>query len=135
MGRKERKQKKESKANNGGSIKKVMNVLGGGFLARERFIKQFPFMVTVTLLLMILITNTYIAEERNREIAKTTKQLNDLQVEYIQLKSAIMQASKQSVLSKKLVGTGIKDPTEPVKRINIAEEKTNNENNIKEEKK
>lgn len=121
MGRKKRKQKKESKANNGGSIKKVMNVLGGGYLAREKFVKQFPFMVTITVLLMVLITNTYIAEERNREIARTSRKLNDLQVEYIQLKSAIMQASKQSVLSKKLASTGIKDPMDPVKRINIVE--------------
>jgi len=104
-----------------------MDVLGGSFLTREKFAKQFPFMVTVTVLLMVLITNTYIAEEKNREIAKTTKQLNDLQVEYIQLKSAIMQASKQSVLSKKLTGIGIKNPTEPVKRINIVGNQTEEE--------
>lgn len=125
MRSRERKQKKERKANSEGGIKKVMNVLGGGFLAKEKFAKQFPFLVTITVLLMVLITNTYIAEERNREITRTTRQLNDLQVEYIQLKSAIMQATKQSVLSKRLVGTGIKDPTEPVIRINVTEEKNN----------
>lgn len=105
----------------GDGFRKVMDVLGGSILRKEKFAKQFPFMVTVTVLLMVLITNTYIAEEKNREIAKTTKQLNDLHVEYIQLKSAIMQASKQSVLSKKLESTGIKNPTEPVKRINVVE--------------
>lgn len=120
MSRKEKKSRKERKSGNGSSIK-VMDVLGGSFLVREKFVKQFPFIVVITVLLMVLITNTYIAEEKNREIAKTTKQLNDLQVEYIQLKSAIMQASKQSVLSKRLNGTGIKDPTAPVKRINIDE--------------
>ena len=113
--------RRERKSGNGDGFRKVMDVLGGSFLTREKFAKQFPFMVTVTVLLMVLITNTYIAEEKNREIAKTTKQLNDLHVEYIQLKSAIMQASKQSVLSKKLESSGIKDPTEPVKRINVVE--------------
>ena len=127
MSRKEKKTRREKKANNGNSVKKVMGVLGGSFLVREKFVKQFPFMVVVTVLLMVLITNTYIAEEKNREIAKTTKQLNDLQVEYIQLKSAIMQASKQSVLSKKLTGIGIKNPTEPVKRINIVGNQTEEE--------
>ena len=118
----ERKTRKERKSGDGNSFRKVMHVLGGSFLAKEKFAKQFPFLVTITVLLMVLITNTYIAEERNREIARTTRQLNDLQVEYIQLKSAIMQATKQSVLSKKLATTGIKDQTEPVIRINIAEE-------------
>ena len=99
--------------------KGAMSVLGGGFLVKEKFTKQFPFMVFITLLLMAIITNTYIAEERNRELTKATKKLNDLQVEYIQVKSAIMEASKQSVLAKRLAGTGLKEATEPLKRINV----------------
>lgn len=99
----------------------LMDVLGGGFIERSQLIKQLPFMIYVTLLLMLLINNTYTAERRNREIAAYTKQLNDLTVEYVQLKSAIMQASKQSVLAKKLAGTGLKEPVEPLKRINVEE--------------
>ena len=117
--RKERKQRRERKKNGDNSVKRVMNILGGSFLVRENFIKQFPFMVTVTVLLMVLITNTYIAESRTREIADNTKTINDLHVTYIQLKSEIMQASKQSVLTKRLSGIGIKPPMEPVKRINV----------------
>jgi hypothetical protein len=111
-------EKKKSKKN---SVN-LMDVLGGGFLVKEEFARQFPFMVYVTVLLMLLINNTYTAERRNREIAKATKELNDLTVEYVQLKSSIMQASKQSVLTKKLSGTGIKEPVEPLKRINVTEE-------------
>ncbi len=114
--KKEKKQKKEKRP------KRIMSILGGSFLVREEFKKQFPFMVFVTILLMALITNTYIAEDRNREIARNGKILNDLQVEYIQLKSDIMQASKQSVLAKKLKNSGIKEPLEPLKRIHIEEQ-------------
>ena len=98
--------------------KRVMNVLGGTFLVREKFTKQFLFLAYVTILLMAIITNTYIAEEKNRELMRATKRLNDLQVEYIQVKSAIMEASKQSVLVKRLEGTGLKEVTEPLRRIN-----------------
>lgn len=97
--------------------KRVMNVLGGTFLVKENFTKQFFFLAYVTILLMAIITNTYIAEEKNRELIKANKRLNDLQVEYIQVKSAIMEASKQSVLVKRLEGTGLKEATEPLKRI------------------
>ena len=117
----EKKEKSQSKRKK----KNAMTVLGGGFLVREKFTKQFPFMVYITILLMAIITNTYIAEERNRELTQTTKTLNDLQVEYIQVKSAIMEASKQSVLVKKLASVGLKEATEPLKRININEENTN----------
>ena len=99
-----------------------MSILGGSFLVKEKFTKQFPFIVYVTVLLMIIITNTYVAEERSREIAKVSKELNDLHVDYIQLKSAIMDASKQSVLDKRLDGTGLKEATEPLKRINVNEQ-------------
>lgn len=109
--------KKEKKS----SGKTIMSILGGSFLVKENFAKQFPFMVYVTVLLMALISNTYVAESCNREIAKATKELNDLHVEYIQLKSAIMEASKQSVLARKLKGTGLKEPVEPLKRINANE--------------
>lgn len=112
----EQTEKKEKKKK---GKKGFMSVLGGKFLVRESFAKQFPFMVYVTLLLMAIITNTYIAEERIRELSKTTKQLNDLQVEYVQVKSAIMEASKQSVLIKRLAGAGLKEATEPVKRIEV----------------
>lgn len=119
----EEEKKETKKKKNGG--KHVMSVLGGKFLVRETFAKQFPFMVYVTLLLMAVITNTYIAEERNRELTRTTKRLNDLQVEYVQVKSAIMEASKQSVLAKKLAGTGMKEATEPLKRLEANDEPSN----------
>jgi hypothetical protein len=106
-------EEQKEKSKNKRRKKNAMDVLGGGFLIKEKFSKQFPFMV--------IITNTYIAEERNRELTKTSKRLNDLQVEYVQLKSAIMDASKQSVLVKRLAGTGLKEATEPLKRINVNE--------------
>ena len=115
-------EEQKEKSKNKRRKKNAMTVLGGGFLIKEKFSKQFPFMVYVTLLFMAIITNTYIAEERNRELTKTSKHLNDLQVEYVQLKSAIMDASKQSVLVKRLAGTGLKEATEPLKRINVNEE-------------
>ena len=101
------------------SGKNVMTILGGKFLVKEKFSKQFPFMVYITVLLMAIITNTYIAEGKIRELTKTARKLNDLQVEYVQVKSAIMEASKQSVLAKKLADTGLKEVTEPLKRIEV----------------
>ena len=119
------KEEKDTKKKKKGS-KRVMSVLGGTFLVRENFTKQFFFLAYVTILLMAIITNTYIAEEKNRELIKANKRLNDLQVEYIQVKSAIMEASKQSVLVKRLEGTGLKEATEPLKRISVSVEPEKN---------
>ena len=99
--------------------KGIMAILGGEILVREKFSKQFPFVAYITILLMATITNAYIAEGKLREITQTARKLNDLQVEYVQVKSAIMEASKQSVLAKKLTGMGLKEATGPVKRLEI----------------
>lgn len=81
-------------------------------------------MVTVTVLLMALITNTYIAESRTREITKANKQLSDLRAKYVELKANIMEASLQSELIKKLDGTGIKESLDPLIRIEYSENET-----------
>ncbi len=117
MSRKDRKKRRENKQTGEGGIKKVWNVLGGSFLVRENFVKQFPFMMTITILLMILITNTHIAESRTREIASANKQLRDLRAKYVELRANVMEASLQSTLVKKLEGTGIKESLDPLFRI------------------
>ena len=112
----EQKEKKEKRKKGRGGF---MTILGGRFLLREKFSKQFPFMVYITVLLMAIITNTYIAERNIRELTQTARKLNDLQVEYVKVKSDIMEASKQSVLAKRLAGVGLKEITEPLKRIEV----------------
>jgi hypothetical protein len=117
-------QKDKKKKGNKGLMGSILN---GTLLVREEFSKQFPFMVYITLLLMAIITNTYIAEAKNRELAEDAQKLNKLQVEYIQVRSDIMAASKQSVLAKKLEGCGIKEAIVPLKRINTNEQPENTE--------
>ena len=117
MRKKSRKQERKRKQDDSNNVKRVMSFLGGSFLVKENFVKQFPFIVTITILLMVLITNTYIAESRTREIASANKQLSDLRAKYVELKANIMEASLQSTLVKKLEGTGIKESLDPLFRI------------------
>jgi len=117
---KEQSAKKEKRKKGRGGF---MTILGGRFLLREKFSKQFPFMVYITILLMAIITNTYIAERNIRELTQDARKLNDLQVEYVKVKSDIMEASKQSVLAKRLADAGLKEITEPLKRIEVEPEK------------
>jgi hypothetical protein len=129
MSRKSRKQQKNRKSDDSNNVRRVMSFLGGSFLVKETFVKQFPFIVTITVLLMVLITNTYIAESRTREIASANKQLSDLRAKYVELKANIMEASLQSTLVKKLEGTGIKESLDPLFRI----EEQNNTNDGEEQ--
>lgn len=90
----------------------IMNVLGGNFLTREDVSKIFPFLVYLTVLLMIIITNAYIAESRSRSIKNNTALLHDLRVEYIYAKSAFTKESTQTIMIDKLADEGIKESLE-----------------------
>ena len=89
-----------------------MKILGGSFLTREDFSKIFPFLVYLTLLLMLIITNAYIAENTSRTIKNNTVRLRDLRVEYTYAKSAFTKESTQTIMIDKLAKDGIKESLE-----------------------
>lgn len=89
-----------------------MNILGGGFLTREDFSKIFPFLVYLTFLLMLIITNAYIAENTSRTIKNNTLRLRDLRVEYTYAKSAFTKESTQTIMIDKLEKEGLKESLE-----------------------
>ncbi len=93
------------------------NYLGGDVFSKDSVVKQLPFILYVVLLIMIYISNTYVAEDMKLDIKKTTKILEDRRVEYITIKSEITTLTKQSVLSVALKDKGIKETVEPVKKI------------------
>ena len=95
------------------------NYLGGDVFSKKTVIQQLPFVLYVVFLLMLYITNTYIAEDVNREVLMKTKLLEDRHVEYVYNKSEITRMTKQSELAKILKNKGIKESVEPLKKITV----------------
>ena len=93
--------------------------LGGDVFSKKTVIKQLPFVLYVVFLLMLYITNTYIAEDVNREVLMKTRLLDEKHVEYVYNKSEITRMTKQSELAKILKNKGIKESVEPLKKITI----------------
>lgn len=98
------------------------NYLGGDVFSKKTVINQLPFVLYVVFLLMLYITNTYIAEDINREVLTKTKQLEDRHVEYVYNKSEITRMTKQSELARRLKNKGIKESVEPLKKITVNKE-------------
>ena len=99
------------------------NYLGGDVFSKASVVKQLPFLLYVVFLLMLYITNTYIAEDINREVLVKTKVLEDKHVEYVYNKSEITRMTKQSELVRILKNKGIKESVEPLKKIKIKSDK------------
>lgn len=102
--------------------KVVADVMGGEMFSRESFVKMFPFILYIVFLSMMYITNVYIAEDMNREVARLKLKSENLHVEYVYLKSEITSITKQSNMVKMLKKQGIKESVEPLKKIVVEKE-------------
>lgn len=103
-------------------IGKLSYVMSGDVFSKESVVKLFPFVLYVVLLLMIYITNVYVAEDVSREISRYNRLSEERYVEYIYLKSEITNITKQSNLAKMLNNTGIKESVDPFKKIIVEKE-------------
>lgn len=98
------------------------DVMGGAMFSKESVVRLFPFILYVVFLLMLYITNTYIAEDMSREISRLKRQAEDRHVEYIYLKSEITTITQQSNLVRLLEKKGIKESVTPLRKIVVEKE-------------
>jgi hypothetical protein len=79
------------------------------WLNYQSIVKQMPFFLFLAALAVVYIYNGHNADRLNREIARTTKELKELQYEYKTVKGDVLFRSKQSELVKAVVPLGLKE--------------------------
>lgn len=97
-------------------------IIGGKMLSKDSFVRMMYFVFYIVFLLMLYITNVYIAEDVNRYIYRLNRQSEELRVEYVFMKSEITKITKQSNLVKMLENKGIKESVDPLVIIVANEE-------------
>jgi hypothetical protein len=95
----------------------LMQILGGDFLMRDWARNQLNFLFFLAALALIYIANSYYAESTSRNIDEVSRELKELQYEYVSTKSELMQAGKQSEIARKMAPSGMVESIEPVKKI------------------
>ncbi len=97
--------------------KLFLDVLGGDFLAQDWARRQVNYILFLAAIALVYIANSFYTEGIARKIDTISRDLKELQFEYISSKSKLMHESKQSELTRKLKQTGLKESVEPVKKI------------------
>lgn len=105
----------------------VFDILGGKLFSKDAFVRLFYFMLYIVFLMMLYITNVYIAEDVSRDIYRLHREKEELHVESVFLRSEITRITKQSNLAKMLEDKGIKESVDPLKKIVIREEGGDND--------
>ena len=115
--------KVSEKPKKSGVVKRaVISVMGGDVFLKDGFVNLFPFFLYIVFLLMLYITNIYIAEDMGKEMSKTNRRIEDLHVEYVYLKSEITKITKQSTMVNMLKAKGIKESVDPLRKIVVEKE-------------
>lgn len=81
------------------------------WLNYQSVVKQIPFFFFLALLAVIYIYNGHYADKTIRTINRTSREVKELQYEYIDVKSKVMGQSKQSELVKAVEPLGLKELT------------------------
>ncbi len=86
---------KKAEKHNNNFRRNFQGVLDGSLLTRENVIKQLPFIIFLTLLGLIYITNRYHAEKVFVLTEETRKEIRELRSEKISVQSELMHKSRQ----------------------------------------
>lgn len=95
----------------------LRSIITGSFLEREGLIKQLPFILYISLLLLIYIANSYYGERTIYQIESNKSELIELRSEYITAKSRLMTGTNLSRVSQKLKPMGIFPSHTPPRKI------------------
>ncbi len=97
----------------------VRGLMSGNFMSREGFLDQLPFILYLTFLGIVYITNHFNAEKVLRETQKLEKELHEMRAESITRTSILMDNSKQSKVAERVKerNLGLEEATTPPQQI------------------
>jgi len=107
----------------------VWDVFDGSVLTRDKVVRQLPFALFITFLIILYIGNRYHAEKMIRETMKLQTELRELRARAISTASELEFISRQSEVAKLVEkqGLGLKEAVEPPIKITVAKSRVENE--------
>ena len=108
----------------------VWDVFDGSVLTRDRVVRQLPFALFITFLIILYIGNRYHAEKMIRETMELQTELRELRARSISTASELEFMSRQSEVAKLVEkkGLGLKEAVEPPIKISVPKKSVHHEN-------
>jgi len=97
----------------------LSKVFGGSFLSNDKAVEMIPFILFLGVIAIFYIANGYYADDKIREVNRTSNEIKELRSEYISSKSDLMFISKQSEIAKRVEALGLKEPVVAPMKIEI----------------
>lgn len=103
----------------------VKSFIGGTILTDDRVTKQIPFIIFLSFLGLLMITNRNWSERTIRKVEILQDTLDNLRSESITLSANLMNASRPSEVARKVeaAGLALKEPLTPPRKITVKKKK------------
>ncbi len=107
----------------------VWDVFDGSVFIRDKVVRQLPFVLFITFLIILYIGNRYHCEKVIRQTQKLQIELKELRARSISTASELEFISRQSEVAKLVErkGLGLKEAVEPPIKIMVAKSRKRNE--------
>lgn len=121
-------QKIEQKEIRKGSIRDLFD---GSVLTRDTVVRQLPFVLFITFLIILYIGNRYHSEKMIRRTMELQTELKELRAKAISTASELEYISRQSEVARLVEsrGLGLREAEAPPKKITVKTGRKRNENN------
>ena len=97
----------------------IYHILKGKFLVSEDALKNWKFIIFLSLLALIMIASSHSADKKVHRIAALNNQVKELKSEYVDVRMKLMRAKMESRIIRAMAPRGLAPSTTPPIKIQI----------------
>ena len=101
---------------------KAYDILKGKFLVDEDALKNWVFLLFLTVLALMMISSSHSVDSKVQKIAKLNKQKKELRSQFVATRSDLMKLKMETFIVKRLEGKGLHVSNVPPTKIKIKKE-------------
>lgn len=99
------------------------NIIKGKFLVSDDSLKNWRFIIFLSLLALVMIASSHNADKKVHTISKLNAEVKELKSEYVDVRMILMQSRMESKIIASMESIGLQPSVTPPKRIRIIEKK------------
>ena len=95
------------------------NLVKGKFLVNDDALKNWRFIIFLSLLALIMIASSHTADKKVHRIAKLSNDVKELKSEYVDMRMKLMQSKMESKIISAMAKRGLRPSERPPQKIRI----------------
>ncbi len=99
------------------------NIIKGKFLVSDDALKNWRFIIFLSLLALVMIASSHTADKKVHRIAKLSNEVKELKSEYVDVRMKLMQTKMESKIIAAMAKRGLEPSETPPQKIKINKKK------------